>query len=132
MMLAHTMALDPNNVQETYFRKAAGTARVAYNRALDQWQQQFDAGKAGPTLPKPTEAALRRQLNALQRDAFPWMLAVTKNAPQMAIMHLGQAFKNFFAGIAEYPTFKTKGRHDSFTLTNDPFTINGQNVHIPK
>ncbi|AUW94436.1 transposase [Sulfobacillus thermotolerans] len=132
MILAHKIALDPNNVQETYFRKAAGTARFAYNWALDQWQQQFDAWKADPTLPKPTEAALRRQLNALKRDAFPWMLEVTKNAPQMAIMHLGQAFKNFFAGIAEYPTFKKKGRHDSFTLTNDPFTVKGQKVHIPK
>jgi putative transposase len=132
MILAHKIALDPNNVQETYFRKAAGTARFAYNWALDQWQQQFDAWKADPTLPKPTEAALWRQLNALKRDAFPWMLEVTKNAPQMAIMHLGQAFKNFFAGIAEYPTFKKKGRHDSFTLTNDQFTVKGQKVHIPK
>jgi putative transposase len=60
------------------------------------------------------------------------MLEVTKNAPQMAIMHLGQAFKNFFAGTAEYPTFKKKDRHDSFTLTNDQFTVKGQKVHIPK
>lgn len=132
MMRAHKIALDPNNVQKTYFRKAAGTARFAYNWALDQWQQQFDAWKADPTLPKPTEAALRRQLNALKRDAFPWMLEVTKNAPQMAVIHLGQAFKNFFAGTAEYPTFKKKGRHDSFTLTNDQLAIKGSRVHIPK
>jgi putative transposase len=60
------------------------------------------------------------------------MLDVTKNAPQMAIIHLGQAFKHFFAGTAEYPTFKKKGRHDSFTLTNDQFAIKGPQVHIPK
>ena len=132
MILAHKIALDPNHVQETYFRKAAGTARFAYNWALDQWQQQYDAWKADPTLPKPTEAALRRQLNALKRDAFPWMLEVTKNAPQMAIMHLGQAFQNFFQGTAEYPTFKKTGRHDSFTLTNDQFTVKGHKVRIPK
>ena len=132
MILAHKIAFDPNNVQETYFRKAAGTARFAYNWALDQWQQQYDAWKADPTLPKPTEAALRRQLNALKRDAFPWMLEVTKNAPQMAIMHLGQAFQNFFQGTAEYQTFKKKGRHDSFTLTNDQFTVKGHKVRIPK
>ena len=47
-------------------------------------------------------------------------------------MHLGQAFQNFLAGLAEYPTFKTKGRHDSVTLTNDPFTVKGQTVHIPQ
>ncbi|MCY0898027.1 MAG: hypothetical protein OWU33_03685, partial [Firmicutes bacterium] len=33
---------------------------------------------------------------------------------------------------AAYPTFKKKGRHDSFSLTNDPFTVKGRKVHIPK
>ncbi|MCL5116464.1 MAG: transposase [Firmicutes bacterium] len=132
MILAHKIALDPNDVQETYFRKAAGTARFAYNWALNQWQQQYDAWKADSSLPKPSDAALRRQLNAIKREQFPWMLEITKNAPQMAIIHLGQAFKNFFAGTAEYPTFKKKGRHDSFSLTNDQFTVKGRKVHIPK
>ncbi len=126
------MALDPNDVQEPYCRKAAGVARFAYHWALDPWHQHYDAWKGDPTLRNPSEAALRRQLNALKRDAFPWMLEVTKNAPQMAIRQLGQAFKNFFAGTAEYPTFKKKGRHDSFTLTNDQFTVKGPTVHIPK
>ena len=46
-------------------------------------------------MPKPSDAALRRQLNAMKREQFPWMLEITKNAPQIAIIHLGQAFKNF-------------------------------------
>jgi putative transposase len=74
---------------------------------------------------------LRKQLNARKREQFPWMLEVTKNAPQMAIIHLGRAFKNFFAGRAEYPTFKKKGQHDSFTLTNDQFALKGRKVHVP-
>ena len=132
MIVAHKIALNPNDGQETYFRQAAGIARFAYNWALDQWQQQYAAWTADPTVPKPSDAALRRQLNAIKGDVFPWMLEVTKNAPQMAIIHLGNAFKKFFAGIAEYPTFKKKGRHDSLTLTNDQFTVKGQKVHIPK
>ena len=101
MILGHKIALDPNNMQETYSRKAAGTARFAYDWALDQWPQQYDAWKADFALPKPSDAALRRQLNAMKRDQFPGMLEVTKNAAQMAIIHLDQAFKNFFAGTAE-------------------------------
>ena len=132
MILAHKMALDSNDVQETYFRKAAGTARFAYNWALAEWQRQYEAWKADPTGLRPSDPALRKQLNAIKGDQFPWMLEVTKNAPQMAIMHLGQAFKNFFAGTAEYPTFKKKGRHDSFTLTNDQFVMKDRKVHIPK
>ncbi len=132
MMLAHKIALDPNDVQETYFRKAAGVARFAYNWALDQWQRQYEAWEADPTGTKPSDPAWRKHLNAIKREQFPWMLEVTKNAPQMAIIHLGQAFQNFFVGIAEYPTFNKKGRHDSFTLTNDQFSIKGRKVQIPK
>ncbi len=132
MMLAHKIALDPNDVQETYFRKPAGVARFAYHWALAEWQRPYEAWKADPTGIKPSDPALHKPLNAIKGEQFPWMREVTKNAAQMAIMHLGQAFKNFFAGTAEYPTFKKKGRHDSFTLTNDPFTVKGRTVHIPK
>jgi putative transposase len=131
MLIAHRIALDPNNVQATYFAKAAGAARKAYNWALEQWQKQYEAHKGNPALPKPNEMALRRQLNAIKREQFPWMLEVTKCAPQMAIMQLGQAFKNFFAGRARFPQFRKKGRDDRFTPTNDQFDIDGCRMRIP-
>jgi putative transposase len=59
------------------------------------------------------------------------MLEVTKCAPQMAIIQLGQAFKNFFAGRANYPKFRKKGSHDRFTLSNDQFAIDGSRIRIP-
>jgi len=34
MLIAHNIALDPHNVQATYFAKAAGTARFSCNWAL--------------------------------------------------------------------------------------------------
>jgi putative transposase len=131
MLIAHRIALDPNNVQATYLAKAAGVARFAYNWALAEWKRQFDAHKANPALPKPSQMALRRQLNAIKREQFPWMLDVTKCAPQMAIIQLGQAFANFFAGRARYPQFRKKGRDDRFTLTNDQFDIDGCRIRIP-
>jgi putative transposase len=131
MIVAHKIALDPNNVQATYFTKAAGVARFAYNWALAEWQRQYEAWKQDNSLPKPTQHALRRQLNAIKREQFPWMLDVTKNAPQMAIIQLGQAFQNFFAGRAKYPKFRKKGVHDRFTLTNDQFSIDGCRIRIP-
>jgi len=131
MIVAHKIALDPNNVQATYFAKAAGTARFAYNWALAEWQRQYEAWKQDNSLPKPSQFSLRRQLNAIKREQFPWMLEVTKNAPQMAIIQLGEAFKNFFAGRAKYPKFRKKGVHDRFTLTNDQFSIDGCRIRIP-
>ena len=99
-----------------------GTARFAYNWAWDQWQQQYAAWPSNPAWPKPSDAAQRRQLHAIKADPCPWMLDVTKNAVQRAIIHWGPAVQNFLAGIAEHPTFKKKGRHGSFVLTNDQFT----------
>lgn len=132
MFVAHRIRLDPNKVQATCLARAAGTARFAYNWALAEWQAMFKANLADPALPKPNEAILRRRLNAIKREQFPWMLEVTKNAPQMAIIQLGHAFKNFFSRRARYPKFRKKGRHDRFTLTNDQFCVDGRKIRIPK
>jgi putative transposase len=125
MLLAHKIELKYNNKQASYFAKAAGTARKAYNWALDEWQKEYAAGG------KPSETALRRKLNSIKREQFPWMLEVTKNAPQMAIIQLGQAFKNFFAKRADYPQRRRKWIDDRFTLTNDQFHVNDSRIRIP-
>ncbi|WP_324291839.1 helix-turn-helix domain-containing protein [Cupriavidus sp. D39] len=47
-------------MQATYFARAAGVARFAYNWALAEWKRQFNAHKAGSTQPihrKPRCAA---------------------------------------------------------------------------
>lgn len=131
MLIAHKIALDPNNVQATYFARATGTARFAYNWALAEWQRQYEAWKLDNSQAKPSQMALRRQLNSIKGERFPWMLEVTKNAPQMAIIQLGAAFKNFFAGRAKYPKFRKKGVHDRFSLTNDQFSIDASRIRIP-
>lgn len=129
MIRVHKVALDPNNRQATSLARSAGTARFAWNWALAEWQRQYEAGG------KPTETALRRQLNAIKRDEFPWMLDVSKTVPQQAIKDLGVAFKRFFRGEARYPRFKKKGkRRDRFRADNGPGTVavSGQRVKLPK
>jgi putative transposase len=85
MLLAHRIRLAPNNREANGLARAAGVARFAYNWALGEWQRQYALCKTNPALPKPSEAALRRQLNAIKRSTCPWMLEVTKNAPQMVM-----------------------------------------------
>ena len=131
MLTAHRVALDPNDVQATYFAKACGVARFAYNWALGQWQEQYEENQKDSTKSRPSEGALRRYLNSIKKEQFPWMLEVTKNAPQMAIIQLGKAFKNFFSGRTKYPKFRKKGQHDRFTLTSDQFAIDGQRIRVP-
>ena len=131
MMIAHKITLNPNDRQRTYCARAAGVSRFAYNWALSEWQRQYKEWKEDSNNPKPSQQLLRKQLNKIKRERFPWMLKVTKNAPQMAIIQLGQAFQNFFAGRARYPRFRKKGVHDRFSLTNDQFEISGLRIRIP-
>jgi len=131
MLRAHKIALAPNNAQATHLARACGVARFAYNWALAEWTRQYEAWKVDNSLPRPNQMALRRQLNAIKRSEFPWMLEVTKCAPQMAIVQLGEAFRNFFAKRAGYPKFRKKGVHDRFSISNDQFQIKDRRIRIP-
>ena len=131
MIKAHKIALIPNNRQRTFFAKSAGTARFAYNWALNRWQELYESGE------KVSEQALRRELNAIKRDDFSWMLEVGKCAPQQAIKDLGTAYQRFFNKIAKYPQFKKKGCGDSFRTSRaskglDALEVRGKKVKIPK
>lgn len=114
MLRVHKIELKPNNKQATYFAKACGVARFSYNWALAEWIRQYEAGE------KPSEISLRKQLNAIKATQFPWMLEVTKVAPQQAIKNLGSSFQRFFTKQNKYPRFKKKGIHDAFRADNGP------------
>ena len=64
-----------------YFAQACGVARFVYNWALERWNSQYKVHRENPDkVPAPDEAALRRQLNAVKAEEYPWMLLVTKCA----------------------------------------------------
>ena len=140
----HVIELKPNNKQATYFAKACGVARFAYNWALGQWQKQYEADKNyrdecqtngieidKTKLNSPSQFKLRKQLNSIKKQQFPFMTEVTKCSPQEAIIQLGKAFDNFFKGRAKYPQFRKKGVNDKFSLTNDQFKLIGKKIKIP-
>jgi len=145
MLKAHKIRLYPNLEQRIYFAKACGVARVAYNWALFEWKRQYNEGG------KPSEVALRKQLNAIKPTKFPWMLEVTKCAPQQAIKNLGTAYKNAFrkqkakqkTGSDKnpfgFPKPKRKFVNDSFRADNGPskrgvdaVPVNGKKIKLPK
>jgi putative transposase len=117
--------LYPNDVQAAYFSQACGVARFAWNWALAEWKRHCEEGRS------VSEAELRKKLNAVKREEFPWMLDVTKCAPQLSIKDLGVAFKNFFEGRAGFPQFKKKGQRESFRISNDQFVIEGEKMRVP-
>ena len=127
MLITHKIALDPNAAQRLYFARAAGTARFAWNWALGEWRRQYQAGG------KPTEVSLRRELNVIKREQFPWMFDVTKCAVQEAVIDLGTAFRAFFEKRGRYPRFKRKDDRASFCAANEVGTIraDGKRIKLP-
>ena len=140
MLRSHKIRLVPNEAQAVYFAKACGTARFAWNWALAEWARQYEAHRADPAAPRPSEGALRRQLNAAKRQEFPWMLEVTKCAPQEAIIALGVAFRNWFDSLSGRragprmgrPDFKRKGKcRDAFKVHGNLVEVDGCRIRIP-
>ena len=138
MHRVHKIKLDPTQEQAIYFARACGVARFAFNWALAAWKEEYEAGG------KPNEAALRKRLNSIKATEFPWMMEVTKVAPQNAIKNLGTAFQNFFRRVKQggkpgYPRYKKKGLHDSFRADNGPANADsnavecvGKTIKLPK
>jgi putative transposase len=127
MLLAHKIALNPTAAQAVYFAQASGTARFAWNWALAEWQRQYKEGG------KPSDTSLRRELNAIKREQFPWMYDVTKAAVQEAIIDLGSAFRSFFEKRGKYPRFKNRDSRKSFCAANEvgTFRADGKLIKLP-
>lgn len=134
MHRAHQIRLYPTSEQESLLVKACGVARFAYNWGVSEWKKQYEAWKLDHTLPKPNAYSLRKQLNACKREAFPWMMEVTKCAPMEALLRLGDAYKNYFRKTHGYPKFKKKGQKDSFevSIEGGTFRFDGREMRLAK
>jgi len=73
MIKAHKIRLHPTPEQATYFAKAAGTARYAFNWAVAEWKRQYEAGE------KPSALKLRTQFHALRKQQLPWTYEVVRH-----------------------------------------------------
>ena len=74
MMRAHKIELVPTPEQETYFRKACGTARFTYNWGLARWDALRTAGQTPSVLALSLMAYAgndRTTANALCQRAGP-------------------------------------------------------------
>jgi putative transposase len=140
MKTAHKIRMNPTPEQVEYLKRACGTRRFVYNWGREQWEKQYHAYKLEQeTIPEeqrvlkpPNALALKKQFHAIREEAYPWTYDVTKCVVEGAFDDLGRAYSNFFAGRAEYPKYKKKGKsHESFYLSNDKFTLGSHWIAIP-
>lgn len=125
VIISHKIQLDTTVKQRSYFARAAGTSRLVYNWALEEWNRQYAAGE------NPTASKLKLQFNTVKYDLFPWLKDIHRDAHSQPFANLGTAFTNFFKKNANRPMFHKKGRNDSFYVANDRFRVDGLRIRLP-
>jgi len=130
---AHKIRLNPSAEQTQWLLQACGVARFCYNWGLERWREQYEAGE------EPSAYKLKKQLNAVKRQEFPWMYAVTKCAVDTGFRNLDAAFRTFFRhcknGDAKkgYPRFKSKRRSKkSFRMDSGRVKLDGHWLKLEK
>jgi len=130
---SHKIRLYPNDVQKTYFKKACGVSRFAYNWALSRSIETYE--KEGKSL---SGYDLSKRFNAIKHVEYPWVTEITKWASQKALYNLHAAYKNFFKNIKQgkklgYPKFKKKNfSKESFYLGLNCVKLKDNRIKIPK
>jgi putative transposase len=127
LILAHRTKLYPNNKQATYFRRACGIRRFAYNWALETSKSLYDQSI------KTSGYDLVKRFNAIKGVEYSWTSEVTKWAPQKAIQDAFDALKRWWKGVSKAPRFKKKGKsRDSFYVGGRNFSLKGRHLRIDK
>jgi putative transposase len=110
MILAKKVRLKPTLEQEKLLWKSAGTARWAYNWALNRQQENDENG--GKFIP---DEDLRKELTLLKpTKEYAWLYEVSNNVTKQAIKDACEAFKKFFKNKAKFPRFKSRKYSKSF------------------
>lgn len=129
MNISHKIKIQPTKKQETYFIKACGVHRFAYNWALNKIEENYKKGI------KSTGYDLSKELNAIKKEQYPWMLEVSKWCCQQPTHDLYQAYKNWWKNSKHFkkPIFKKKGKcKDSFYLGQNHFNIKNKKLRVAK
>ncbi|QSR36716.1 transposase [Marinobacterium iners] len=118
----------PTPEQEQILSRTFGCVRFVYNSVL-RWrtdafyQQQLKVGYV--------EA--NAQLSRMKKDPELAFLGEVSSVPlQQCLRHQQTAFKNFFEGRAQYPTFKSKRHRQSAEFTRSAFKYRDGKLYLAK
>ena len=118
----------PGDEQTRILAQTFGCCRYVYNWAL---RQRTDAYyHHGERL--SYEGTAQRLVTLKKQAETVWLNEVSSVPLQQALRHLEKAFRNFFEGRADYPTFKKKRHQQSATYASNAFTWDGHTLTLAK
>jgi putative transposase len=107
---SYKFKLRPNRGQQSQMRRIAGCCRFVFNQALAIQIQRRDQGKAELDI-----GELDRRLEEWRR--YPesiWLADIPIGILQQALRNLERAYARYHSHQTRFPTFKKRGRSDSF------------------
>src|SRR5438876_1296029 len=118
----------PSDEQKRLLAHTFGCCRYVYNWAL---RQRTDAYyQHGERL--YYEATAQRLVTLKKQEETLWLNEVSSVPLQQALRHLDKAFRNFFEGRADYPTFKKKRHQQAATYASNAFSWDGHHLTLAK
>lgn len=129
MIRGFKVKLHPTDEQKILILKSFGTARWAYNWALNR---QIENHKAGDKFISAVE--LKKEITKLKKqENFKWLSEVSAKVAAQAVIDLCEAYQKFFKKKSGFPKFKSKKHNkDSFFQREDDFRIKSKKVHLEK
>ncbi len=125
---AYKYRVYPTTEQASILARTFGCARYVYNWALrlrtDAYYQRRERVYYADTSSALTQLK--------QQQSHQWLNEVSSVPPQQALRHLDKAFRNFFAGRADYPTFKKKHGVQAAEYTASAFNWDGTSLTLAK
>ena len=117
--------LIPNNKQITKLFQYAGTARFAYNWALNKEQENYKNG--GKFI---SDNELRKEFTILkQTNEYGWLNHISNNVTKQAIKDACESYRRFFKGQNKFPKYKSKKKSKP-SFFQDPVKIKFTGTHV--
>src|SRR3989440_8459924 len=118
----------PTDEQAHILARTFGCCRYAYNWALRARTDAFF--QRGERLYYNQLAGMLTELKKQEETA--WLSEVSSVPLQQALRHLDTAFRNFFEGRAEYPTFHKKHGVQAATYAASAFSWDGHSLTLAR
>ena len=117
--------LIPNNKQITKLFQYAGTARFAFNWALNKEQENYKNG--GKFI---SDNELRKEFTILkQTNEYGWLNHISNNVTKQAIKDACESYRRFFKGQNKFPKYKSKKKSRP-SFFQDPVKIKFTGTHV--
>src|SRR5712691_10065746 len=125
---AYTYRIYPTDEQASILARTFGCCRFVYNWALPQRTDAFF--QHGERLYYNQLAVMLTDLK--KQEEYAWLSEVSSVPLQQSLRHLDTAFRNFFEGRAEYPTFHKKHGVQAATYATNAFRWDGHSLTLAR